>query len=131
VQNVVGQQMIQDIKERADLATESFHAKYPEAKQYEARMMELARTIQPAPGVPVIKYFEQLLTLAKSSKGGGAATRKALDRMVAAASSEPRPGGSPNRSVSHAKPDRSKMTRTEFLRASAEAADKGIRWERE
>lgn len=126
VQQVVGTQLMQDIKERADIATESFFKAHPDAKALEPKMMEIAKEIQPAPGITVTQYFERLYSLAK---GSGAKARDAVDRMVKATESDPRPGSTPARVVSGARPDRSKMTKAEFLRASFEAADKGIRWE--
>jgi hypothetical protein len=130
VQQAVGARMMAEVKERADLATESFFRKYPDAKALEPKMLELARKLQPTPGVPVTEYFEHLYSLVKGGAGGAKAAREAVDRMVDSAAADAKPGGTPAKVVQGARPDRTKMTKAEFLKASMEAAEKGVRWER-
>ena len=135
LQQTVTQGRIQDIQERAQLETENFFTAHPDARQLEPLMMEVAREIAPTNGQTPTQYFKHLYTLAKARSGGGKSSGgnagEAVRRMVRSASSEPKPGGASETSIHTGPPaGYDKMSRSDKLRASIDAALRGVTWNR-
>jgi hypothetical protein len=105
-----------------------FETKYPDWKKHEPKMLEIARSVQPAPGTEAIAYMETLYKLATFDLSDADRVRTTVDRIKNAASASDKPSGSvPGNKVSPT-PKKFKSV-DDAVSAAFEAAKRGERWE--
>lgn len=109
---------------------EAFGAKHPDWKQFEPKMVELAKKFQPTPGAMTDgEFLETMYQLATAGRSEADKTKQIVERInKSVAGSEEKTSGVANERVEVVMPESVRKDPSSRFRAAFEAAKRGERW---